>query len=160
MDTIVRVVVIYVFLLVAMRAVGKREFGQLGPFDLVVLLLIPEMLTDALSSGDPSLTNGLVGVSTLLALVFLTSMVAYRFRRAGEVIEGSPTVLVRLGTFVPANLDRERVSPNEVLTAMHQAGLERMDQVKWAILDSDGRISVVPREPAGVGDRSAEAPIL
>jgi uncharacterized membrane protein YcaP (DUF421 family) len=149
MDTIARVVVIYVFLLVAMRVVGKREFGQLGPFDLVVLLLIPEMLTDALTSGDPSLTNGLIGVATLLTLVFLTSLLAYRSKAAGRALEGSPTVLVQHGFLVPRHLDCERVTPDEVLAAMHESGLERMEQVKWAILGTDGRISVVPWERTG-----------
>jgi uncharacterized membrane protein YcaP (DUF421 family) len=157
MDTIARVVVIYLFLLVAMRVVGKREFGQLGPFDLVVLLLIPEMLTDALTTGDPSLTNGLIGVGTLLTLVFLTSLLAYRFKAAGRVIEGSPTVLVQHGVLVPKHLDRERVTPDEVLAAMHESGLERMEQVKWAILGTDGRISVVPRERFGQQRSDREA---
>lgn len=145
-----RVVAIYLFLLVALRIVGKREFGQLGPFDLVVLLLIPEMLTEALTVDDQSLTNGFIGVSTLLSLVFLTSLIAYRFRRAGRVIEGEPSVLVQHGFLVPRNLDRERVSPDELRSAIHEAGLERMEQVKWAILSTDGRISVVPWSPAGV----------
>jgi uncharacterized membrane protein YcaP (DUF421 family) len=147
MDTVLRVSLIYFFLMAAMRVVGKREFGQLGPFDLVVLLLIPEMLTDALTAGDDSLTNGLVGVATLLVLVFLTSRVAYRFTRAGELREGQPTVLARHGALVPANMDRERITPGEVLDAMHAVGLEAMDQVKWALLGSDGRISVIPWEP-------------
>jgi uncharacterized membrane protein YcaP (DUF421 family) len=156
MDTILRVVIIYFFLLVALRVIGKREFGQLGPFDLVVLLLIPEMLTDALSHGDPSLTNGLLGVTTLLTLVLLTSLVSYRFRRAGEIIEGEPTVLVQHGWLVASNLHRERVAPSEILNAMHESGLERMDQVKWAILGTDGRISIVPWEPSAGVQRADE----
>lgn len=150
METVIRVIAIYAFLLIALRIVGKREFGHLGPFDLVVLLLIPEMLTEALTVDDQSLTNGFIGVATLLTLVFLTSLLAYRFRRAGRIIEGEPSVLVQHGFIVPRNMDRERVSPDELLSAIHEAGLERMDQVKWAILSTDGRISVVPWAPTGV----------
>jgi uncharacterized membrane protein YcaP (DUF421 family) len=147
MDTVLRVTAIYFFLMIAMRVVGKRELGRLSPFDLVVLLLIPEMLTDALAYGDDSLTNGFVGVATLLGLVFLTSAVAYRFRRAERILEGQPTVLVQHGEFVRDNLARERITPHEVVMSLHESGLERIDQVKWAILGSDGKISVVPSVP-------------
>ncbi|HWV58178.1 MAG TPA: YetF domain-containing protein [Longimicrobiales bacterium] len=147
MDTVVRVTLVYFFLMAAMRVIGKREFGELGPFDIVVLLLIPEMITNALTQSDDSLTNAFVGVATLVGLVFLTSVLTYRFRWAERAIEGSPTVLVQHGYLVPRQLERERISPDELLAAMHQAGIETMDQVKWAILSTDGKISIVPWHP-------------
>jgi uncharacterized membrane protein YcaP (DUF421 family) len=150
MDIVVRIAVIYVFLLVALRLMGKREFGQLSPFELVTLLLIPEILTEALNAGETSLTAALVGVSTLLSLVFVTSMLAYRFPSFGRVTESEPVVLVRDGFVVPAALHRERISPQEILSEMHKAGLERMEQVKWGVLEPDGKISFVPWEPPGV----------
>lgn len=148
METVIRITFIYLFLMVALRIMGKREFGQLAPFDLLVLLLIPELFQQSMVREDFSLTNALIGVCTLLSLVFMTSVLAYRSRVAGEVIEGQPVVLVQDGELRPESLDRERVTPSEVLDAVHRVGLERMEQVRWAILSTAGEIHVVPRNPA------------
>jgi uncharacterized membrane protein YcaP (DUF421 family) len=148
MDTVLRIVIIYLFLMVALRLMGKREFGELAPFDIVVLLLIPEIFSQSMLREDFSLTNALVAVSTLLTLVFATSLLSYRFRKVGEVVTGVPTVLVRHGHLVREHLDRERVGPGEVLDAMHAAGLHAFEQVRWAILETDGRITVIPWTPS------------
>ena len=153
METVVRVVLVYFFVMFGLRVLGKREFGELEPFDLVVLLLIPELVAQALVREDFSLTNGLVGVATLLMLVFITGAVSYRFPRVGRVIASTPTVLVRHGHLLTKQMNRERVGPEEILEAMHQVGLHRMDQVQWAILETDGRISVVPWQTASLPQR-------
>jgi uncharacterized membrane protein YcaP (DUF421 family) len=155
MDIVLRIAAIYLFLLIALRIMGKREFGQLAPFDLVVLLLIPEIVSQALMRDDHSVTNAFVAVATLLTLVFATGTIAYRFRRLERLISGTPTTLVGHGRLLPAALNRERVAPEEILDAMHRAGLEVMPQVKWAILEGDGKITVVPWQQAG-GQRSAQ----
>jgi uncharacterized membrane protein YcaP (DUF421 family) len=144
METVLRVFIVYIFVMLGLRMLGKREFGEMAPFDLVVLLLIPELISQSLVREDFSLTNGLVGVATLLLLVFLTGVLSYRFPRFGGMIAGVPAVLVRHGYLVPQNLNRERVRPDEILEAMHQVGLYRMDHVQWAILETDGRISIIP----------------
>ena len=149
METVIRITLIYLFLMVALRLMGKREFGELAPFDFVVLLLIPEIFSQAMLREDFSLTNALIAVSTLLSLVFLTSLLNYRFESFGKVVAGEPAVLVRHGYLVTRALDRERVAPGEVLDAMHAAGLHRMDEVRWAILETDGRITVIPWAPSG-----------
>lgn len=149
METVIRIVLIYVFLMVGLRLMGKREFGELAPFDFVVLLLIPEMFSQAIVREDFSLTNALIAVSTLLVLVFTTSLLNYRFSGFGKAIAGVPAVLVRHGYLVPAALEKERVAPSEVLDAMHAAGLHRMEEVRWAILETDGRITIIPWENSG-----------
>jgi uncharacterized membrane protein YcaP (DUF421 family) len=149
METVIRVVVIYLFLLAGLRILGKREFGQLSPFELVTLLLIPEMLTDALTRGDHSLTNAFIGIATLLSLVFLTSMLAHRSKKVADVVEGKPTVLVQHGQYVGDNMNVERITPAEIFTEMHKAGLERLEEVKWAILEDDGKIAIVPQDKSG-----------
>lgn len=149
METVIRIVVIYIFLMVALRLMGKREFGELAPFDFVVLLLIPEMFSQAMVREDFSLTNALIAVSTLLTLVFMTSLLNFRFKAFGRAIAGVPAVLVRHGCLVPETLQKERVPPGEVLDAMHAAGLHRMEEVRWAILETDGRITIIPWEASG-----------
>lgn len=147
METVLRIVFIYLFLLVALRLMGKREFGELAPFDFVVLLLIPEIFSQAMAREDFSLTNAIIAVSTLLTLVFATSLLNFRFKAMGKAVAGVPAVLVRHGYLVPTNLERERIAPGEILDAMHAAGLHRMDEVRWAILETDGRITIIPWEP-------------
>jgi uncharacterized membrane protein YcaP (DUF421 family) len=147
METVVRVAAIYLFLMMAFRTMGKRDVGTLAPFDLVILLLIPELVSQALLREDFSITNALIGVSTLLALAFLTSVASYLSPRAERVIEGDPTVLVRRGELVPQAMHRERITPGELFAQMHNSGLERLDQVEWAVLETDGLIAFVPRRP-------------
>lgn len=144
METVIRVGLIYLFLMAALRVMGKREFSQLAPFELVTLLLIPELVAQGLVREDFSLTNALIGVSTLLTLVFATSVIAYRSRRLGKVIDGEPSVLMHQGSLVPGNMALERISPEELVAEMHKAGLETPDQVKWAVLETDGKITIVP----------------
>lgn len=143
METVVRVVLIYLFLMAALRVMGKREFSQLAPFELVTLLMIPELVAQALVREDFSVTNAIIAVSTLLVMVFLTSVVAYRSRTIGKLIEGEPSVLVRHGFLVPEKMALERIPPEEIVSAMHGAGLERLSEVKWGILETDGKITLV-----------------
>lgn len=144
METVIRVAIVYVFVMAGLRIAGKRTFGQLSPADLVVLLLIPEFLQQAVVREDFSMTNGLVAVSALIMLVVITEAVNYRFPRIGGVISGKPVTVVSHGFLRTDNMDRERLGVDEILDAMHNAGLDRTDQVKWAVLYPDGKVAVVP----------------
>lgn len=144
METFLRVAVIYVFVMSGLRILGKREFSQLAPFDLVTLLLIPELVGEALVRDDASMANALVAVSALFLLVFFTSAFSHISRRFRDLTGGTPTVLVRHGEFLEESMNRERIGPDEIYGEMHKTGLERIDQVKWAILETDGRISFIP----------------
>ena len=148
MDTVLRVAVIYLFVLVGLRILGKREFGQLSPLELVSLLMIPEIVSQALTGNDYSLTTGLTALSTLLVLVFFTSLLVQRFERVERVIAGEPTVLVHDGEFVAEAMNRMRVTSDEVFTEMHKAGLQRLQDVKWAMLEPDGGIAILARDPS------------
>jgi uncharacterized membrane protein YcaP (DUF421 family) len=151
METVVRVVIIYIFIVIGLRIVGKREFSQLSPLELVTLLIIPELVSQALTRDDYSLTNAMVGTATLIVLVYLTSLLQFNVRSVERAISGLPAVLVRKGIFVEKHMNEERIAPEEIFSAMHQAGLERLEQVRWAILESDGKISIVPEEQARSG---------
>jgi len=146
METVIRVLIIYLFLMVGLRLLGKREFGQMSPLELLTLLIIPEMVSQALVREDFSLTNALVGVSTLFGLTFLTSMLIHRSKRAEELISSAPTVLVHHGKLIADHMNKERVSPDELFNELHKAGFEKLEQVKWAVLESDGQIAIVPEE--------------
>lgn len=156
METVWRVALIYLFLMVGFRIMGKRELGQLGPFDLVVLLLIPELVSQAMIREDFSLTNAFIAVSTLLMLVFFTSVLTHLSKRAGAIVEGEPSVLIHRGFLVPETMNRERISPDEILGEMHKAGIETTSQVKWGILGTGGNITFIPWEPGGMQGRMEE----
>ena len=155
METVVRVTIIYVFLLMGLRALGKRELGQLSPFEVMTLLLIPEIVSQAIVGEDFSLTNALVGVSTLFCLVFLNSALSYRFKPVRRLTEGGPVILVHDGRFIDKAMDHERVSAGEIFSEMHKSGIDELSRVKWAILETDGKISIVSHEP-GQAKRPSE----
>lgn len=146
METVLRIAFIYFFLMIALRAMGKRELNKMSAFELVMLLLIPELFSQAALREDFSMTNATVATATLLTLVFLTSVVSHMSKRAHEVINGVPTVLVRSGRYIEDNMNRERIAPDELLAEMRKAGYDRLDQIKWAILEDDGKISLIPAE--------------
>ncbi|MCE7986161.1 MAG: DUF421 domain-containing protein [Caldilinea sp. CFX5] len=146
METVIRVIVIYLFVLIGLRVVGKREFSQLSPMELVTLLLIPELVSQSLVREDFSLTNAIIAVCTLLSLVFLNSLLLQKSERMADIVEGKPALLVQHGKFIADNMNKERISPEELFAEMHQVGLYQLSQIKWAVLESDGRISFVPEE--------------
>ncbi|MEX0649131.1 MAG: YetF domain-containing protein [Balneolaceae bacterium] len=157
MEIVLRVTIIYLFVLVGMRILGKREFGQMSPFELVTLLLIPEIVTDTLTGDDSSLTAGLIGVTTIFGLVFIITIITHISKRAEKVMEGSPTVLVIDGRILEDALNQERVNADEIFIEMHRTGVERLEQVKWAILENDGKISIVPGEKSNSGHQESES---
>ena len=151
METVLRVAVIYLLVFAGLRVMGKREFSQLSPVELVTLLMIPEVVSQALTGEDYSITTAAIGVATLLVLVFGTSLLMHRFKKAEAVIAGEPSILVRHGAMLEHTMNSARVTEDEVFSEMHKSGLLTLDQVEWAILEPDGRIAIVPVEkPAKV----------
>lgn len=149
METVIRVAIIYLFLMIFFRVMGKRELGQLTPFDLVLLMLIPDISQQGMARDDYSITNALIGLSTLLSLVFVNSVITYRFRKAETLVEGSPTVLFSDGRFIDKAMHLERVSRDEIITSMHRSGFESLSQIKWVLLEPDGQLAFIPDRGIG-----------
>lgn len=146
METVLRVIFVFGFLWACFRVLGKRELSQMAPFELVMLLLIPQFFSRALTRQDYSMTNAVIAATTLFSLVVATSMGSFRFAGFRRVMQSEPTVLVRAGEILPRSLDRERIAATEIFSAMHKAGIERIEDVAWAILESDGKIAIVRTE--------------
>lgn len=144
MDMVVRVAIIYAILVIGLRVMGKREFSQLSPLELVTLLIIPEIVSQAIVREDYSITGAVIGVATLFSLTFLNSVLTHYMPPFEKVVAGSPTVLVSHGQFLPDNMNKERITPDEVYTEMHKVGLHDVAQIQWAVLESDGKISFIP----------------
>ena len=144
-----RTFIVYVFVLVALRLFGKRELGQLTPFDLVVILLISNAVQNAMVGPDNSLTAGLVAATVLLLTNWAVSRLAATYRPIGRLVVGDPVLLIHNGEFIQRNMDREKLTRDEVLGAMREHGIAKVEDVDMAWLEVDGAISFVPCD-AGV----------
>jgi uncharacterized membrane protein YcaP (DUF421 family) len=140
LEKILRSVVVYLFLLVSFRLAGKRLLGQLTAFDPLVLLIISNVLQNAAIGDDTSL-----GAFVIISLNSAVAWLTYRHRRLERLVENVPTVLIRHGHVLRANLEREHMSLAELRAALRKEGVSSMSEVRWAILEEDGRVSVMPR---------------
>jgi uncharacterized membrane protein YcaP (DUF421 family) len=144
-ETVLRIALIYLFILVALRVIGKRELAEMSPFELVLIILIPEIASQGMLRDDFSFTNTLVGLGTIFTLVFLISLLKHRFAWVEEMLEGKPSLLVKDGQILNSEADRQHVSAEELSAAVRGAGLESLEQASWIVLESDGRLSVIQR---------------
>lgn len=147
MDVVIRAVGVYLVLLVVLRISGKRTMAQVTTFDFILLLIISEAISEALVGEDSSLTAAAVVVITIVLLERLSDYISWRLPRVKRVLESVPVVLVEDGRPIRDVMDRERISSDDVLAAARETqGLESMDQIRWAVLETSGDISVVPRQ--------------
>jgi len=146
-EKVLRSFAVYAFLLVAFRITGKRQVGQLTPFDLVVLLVISNVVQNALIGNDNSLGGGLLGAAAILAINYLVVEVSYRSKRARRWLEASPTMLVHNGQVLHDNLRRERLTLDDLMVALRRSGVTEPHEVRFAVLEDNGGVSVVPYPP-------------
>ena len=142
-EKIVRSVVVYLFLLAAFRVTGKRQLGQMTAFDLVVLLIISNVVQNAVIGNDNSLGGGLFGAVIILLLNGIVAWFTFRYKRVERLIEHIPTVLVKHGRIVRENLRRERLSLPEFRAALRREGVVSLGGVRYVILEEDGHLSVI-----------------
>lgn len=146
MDSVIRALVIYAVLTLLFRIAGKRTLAQSTPFDLVLLLIISEAVQNYLVGQDYSLTNVVLLVTTLIGADIALSFWKQRSERIARVLEDVPVVIVRDGQPIQERLRAVRVDESDILEAARKMqGLERMDQIKYAILERSGEISVIPK---------------
>ena len=141
---VLRTLAVYGAVFVGLRLMGKREIGQMTVFDLVVILLIANAVQNAMVGSDVSLQGGILAAFVLLVANRLVAMVRLRGGRFGRLIEGTPTVLVQNGEFVEPHLRREGIERQELEMAAREHGINSIKQVKLAVLEVDGSISIVP----------------
>ena len=141
---VLRVVLVYVALVVMVRVAGKREIGQLGPLDLLAMLILSETVSPALTAQDDSLPAALTAAGTLLVLTAGMGRLAYRSRRMERLIDGRPVELVREGKLDAAAAEKERVTRQELETALRRGGVETVAEVRRAVVEPNGEITVIP----------------
>ena len=144
-EKVVRAVVIYLFLVIALRLVGKRELTQLNTLDFVVLLAVANAVQNGLIGPDNSVTGAVVGATVLFVVNSALAWVVFRNRRAQQLIEGTATLVVRDGTAIASALKKEELSHDDLLAALQGAGAETVEEVRMAWLEPSGKVVVVPK---------------
>jgi uncharacterized membrane protein YcaP (DUF421 family) len=146
-DSVLRAAAIYLALLVLFRVAGRRTLSEMTSFDFVLLLVIGEATQQALLGEDFSLINAVLVIVTLIMLDVLISWVTQRSRIAGKLVEGVPMVIVADGKPLHDRMRKARIELADVLeAARHTQGLERMDQIKYAVVETSGGITIIPKE--------------
>lgn len=153
-EIIIRCLIVYLFILFAFRLFGKRQIGQMTPLDLVLLLLLSNAVQNAMTGPDTSIQGGLVAAATLLLLNFLLNTLLFKSKWARKLLEGSPTLLINNGKILAQNLKHEQLTQNEVLQALREHGVARVEDVRIAVLELDGSISVVRHDDLVEGHSS------
>lgn len=142
-EPVVRVALIYGFLLMMVRLSGKRQLAQLAPMDLLTMLLVSETVSPALTAGDDSLIAAAVAASTLFGLTFVMARLAYASPAFERLTEGSPAVLVRDGEVQRETLERERITGQELATALRKAGHASLEEISTAVVEPGGEITFI-----------------
>ena len=142
-ELVVRGVVVYAFLLALLRITGKRQVGQLAPFDLVLLLVLANAVQNSMNAGDNSLIGGLITATTLIVLNFLVSYVTHRNKTLEAIVEGRPQILIHNGELSEDVMAKAQLTHHELNAALRRAGACSVAEVHSAILENNGAISVV-----------------
>lgn len=146
MDIVARAAIMFVMLYVLLRLMGKRELGQLTPFELVVMIVLGDLIQQGVTHNDFSLTGALLAISTFAFLAISMSWLTYLSPHAEKLLDGEPRVVICDGVLIKDNLRRDRMTQSEVESEMRLAGIAQMDQVAWAILEPQGKISFIKKD--------------
>ena len=144
-ELIVRSILVYLFLLLVLRLTGKRQVGQLAPFDLVLLLVLSNAVQNSMNGGGNSLIGGLISAATLIAFNYGVGIVTFRNKRLEGLVEGRPELLIHNGRLFEEVLNRTQLTRHELNAALRQAGCACVEEVHTAILENNGAISVTPK---------------
>jgi uncharacterized membrane protein YcaP (DUF421 family) len=145
MDIVLRGIFIFFVLYLLMRVIGRRELSSLEPFDLILLVVLGDAVQQGLTQDDYSLTGALLAIGTIAMLQLGVSYANFRFPRLRPLLDGEPIVVVRDGKPIDRNLRRERVTLDDLTSAMRQQNIAHIDDVRWAVMETSGAISFIKR---------------
>jgi uncharacterized membrane protein YcaP (DUF421 family) len=145
MDIALRALVLYAFVVFVVRVMGRRELSSLSAVDLVLLIVLGDAIQQGLTQDDYSVTGAVIAVSTIATIQVLTSYLSFRSKRARQVLEGNPIVVIQDGKLIDRNMKRERLTEDEVAEEMRKQQIAAVQDVEWGILESDGTISFIPK---------------
>jgi len=148
-EFILRGIIVYLFLLILLRLTGKRQIGQLAPFDLVLLLVLSNAVQNSMNGGDNSVAGGLISATTLIGINAVVGFLTFNSKKLELLIEGHPQVLIHNGKLYEAALKREKLTHHELMSALRNNGCDCIEEVHSCILETDGNITVIPRQKKG-----------
>lgn len=157
MDIVIRATVMFAILYGLLRLMGKRELGQMTPFELVMLVVLGDLIQQGVTHNDFSLTGATLAIGTFAFWTMVLGWMVYRWPRAQKWIEGEPRVLIRDGELIAANLRRDRLTRREIESEMRLAGIAHLHEVAWAILEPEGRISFIGKDKNSDTSRADDA---
>jgi uncharacterized membrane protein YcaP (DUF421 family) len=152
MELVLRTLAVYVLLWIVMRGTGKRELAALGPFDLVLIVVIGDVVQQAVTQEDMSITGAVIVLATMAAVVLSVNALTRRFDRARAVIEGQPTTVVRDGQPLDIGLRVERLPLADLLEAARSKGIDDLAKVRYAIVEPNGQFSFITNDVSDQGD--------
>lgn len=146
MDSVLRAAIVYFFLLVIFRLSGNRTLNEATLFDFVLVLIIAEVTENPLLGEDPSITNAFVAIITLVIIDIGFSIIKQRSRKMEKLVDGVPMIIVENGKPIKDRMNEARIDEDDVLEAARELqGIERMDQIKYAVLEKNGTITIIPK---------------
>jgi uncharacterized membrane protein YcaP (DUF421 family) len=145
MDIVVRATLAFLFILLLTRIVGRRELNTLEPFDLILLVTIGDLVQQGVTQNDFSVTGLVLAVGTIAALTVLFSYLPWRFHALRPVLEGEPVILIQDGDVIEKNLRRHRLTHEEVAAEARHQQIENLESVRWAVLETSGKISFITK---------------
>ena len=145
MDIALRATFAFLFIFILLRVIGRRELSTLEPFDLILLVVIGDLIQQAVTQSDMSFTGGMLAVGIFAVLTVMLSYLGYRFPRLRPMLDAGPLIIVQNGKLIERNLRAERLTPEEVAAEARLQHIDSLDDVKWAVLEGSGKISFIAK---------------
>ena len=149
MDIVIRSAAVFVAIYVLTRVIGRRELSSMEPFDLILLVVIGDLVQQGVTQSDYSISGTFLAVATFALLTVGASYLSFRFRRLRPALDGEPIVLVEHGRPIEGNLRRERITMEELAAEARLQQIASIDEVRWAVLETNGSISFIPTQQSG-----------
>ena len=145
MDIVTRATVAFLFLFVLLRVIGRRELSSMEPFDLILLVVVGDLMQQGITQSDMSFTGAVLATGTFAVLVLAVSYLGFRFRGVQPLLEPQPMIVVQDGEVIEPNLRKERMTLDELLAEARQQQISSLDEVRWAVLESSGKVSFIKK---------------
>jgi uncharacterized membrane protein YcaP (DUF421 family) len=148
MDLVLRATILFAFVYLITRVVGRRELSSLEPFDLILLVMIGDLMQQGITQNDFSITGAILVGGTIALMTVAISYASFRFPKLRPALEGDPVIVVEDGKPIERNLRRNRISIEELAAAARQQSIASLDEIQWAVLETNGRISFISKSAA------------
>jgi uncharacterized membrane protein YcaP (DUF421 family) len=143
MDIVLRALFAYLFITFLLRVVGRRELSSMSPSDLILLVVLGDLIQNGVTQSDYSMTGVVLATSTIALCAVLTSLLVYKSKRASDIIEGTPVIVVQDGKPIEQNMKGDRLNLDDVMEEARAQQIERLSEIKWAVLEPSGTISFI-----------------